>query len=187
MKTKNTSSSPAALPHLQPLHPRAAQSWSPSNLGMLAQPGVMHSQAALQPLSGGQSCPSASPLPYAPVSVGGRHCPDLDAFQGAFASHYHTLVGVLVGVVALGLRGAMRPAGPARGEQPVNCGTRGEAVTGLAWATFLHSVPGLSRQLCTPQVSTKHQQPVLRICSTPHEGSCRWSAPWTQPSESYSP
>lgn len=77
-------------------------------------------------------------LPYIPVGVSGWHFPDLDALQGPFTPHHHTLVGVLVGVVALGLRGAVGPAGPTGGEQPVNCGTKGEMVTHLAWPGFLH-------------------------------------------------
>lgn len=78
---------------------------------------------------------------YIPVGVSSWHFPNLDAPQGPFASHHHAQVGVPVGVVALGLRGAVRSTGPTRGEQPLNCDTEGEAVSCLPWISLF---PGLS-------------------------------------------
>lgn len=72
-------------------------------------------------------------------------------FQGALAPHHHAQVGIPVGVVTLGLCGAMGPAGPARGEQPVNCSTRGKAITHLAWPSLLHRLPWAASELSTPR------------------------------------
>lgn len=95
-------------------------------LGALACPGTPGQQACTQrqdpsPLREGGSAPCPPPPPYPPVGVGGWHLPGLDALQGALAPHHHAQVGVPVGIVALGLRRAVGPTGPACGEQPVNC------------------------------------------------------------------
>jgi hypothetical protein len=100
----------------------------------------MHPLQDSRPLQGSGSAPPP-PLLYAPVSVGGWHFPDLDAFQGPFTPHHHTQVGILVGIVALGLCGAVGPTGPTCGEQPLNCGTKGETVTYLTWPSLLHGPP----------------------------------------------
>ena len=104
-----------------------------------------------RPLREGGFAPQPPPPPYAPVGVGGWHLPGLDALQGALAPHHHAQVGVPVGVVALGLRGAVGPTGPARGEQPVNCGRRGKAVTRLAWPSLLHGPPSAPFELWAPR------------------------------------
>lgn len=96
----------------------------------------------LSSLEGGSALGSP-PSPYAPVGVGGWHLPGLDALQGALTPHHHAQVGVLVGVVALGLRGAVGAAGPTGGEQPVNCGTRGKAITHCALSFLLRGISGL--------------------------------------------
>ena len=94
------------------------------------------------------------PLPYIPVGVGDWHLPGLDALQGPLASHYHAQVGIPVGVVTLGLCGAMGPTGPARGEQPVNCSTRGKGVIHLAWPSLLLGLPWAASELSAPLPQT---------------------------------
>lgn len=79
--------------------------------------------------------------PYIPVGVSSWHFPNLDAPQGPFAPHHHAQVGVLVGVVALGLCGAVGSAGPTCGEQPVNCDIKKRGSQLLTSSTGL---PGLS-------------------------------------------
>lgn len=74
-------------------------------------PGDMHPQTGPQSFA-----PRLPPPPYAPVGVGGWHFPGLDALEGALALHHHAQVGVPVGIVALGLRGAVGPTGPTRGK-----------------------------------------------------------------------
>lgn len=113
-------------------------------------PEAMCPQTGPRHPSGGWAYPSAPRPPYAPVGVGGWHLPGLDALQGALAAHHHAQVGVPIGVVALGLRGAVGPTGAARGEQPVNCSTRGKTITHLSWPSFLSGPPWAAPQLSAP-------------------------------------
>lgn len=121
------------------------QSLWPLSLGESPRhPRGMHSQAGLQSFSGGQSAPQLTPSAYAPVGVGGWHLPGLDALQGALALYHHAQVGIPVGVVALGLCGAVRPTSPTCGEQPVNCAQEEKQSIHLVWPSFLDGLSGLS-------------------------------------------
>lgn len=126
------------------------QSPWPLSLSVPRHPEGMHPQAAPHHLQKGRSVPWPPPPPYAPVGVGGWHLPGLDAFQGTLAPHHHAQVGIPVGVVTLGLCGAVGPTGPARGEQPVNCGTRGKIITHLAWPSLLQRLPKAAYELSAP-------------------------------------
>lgn len=115
----------------------------------------MHSQVGLQSFSGGQSAPQLPPSAYAPVGVGGWHLPGLDALQGALAPHHHAQVGIPVGVVALGLRGAVGPTSPTRGKQPVNCAQEEKQSIHLAWSSFLDGPPWAVSELSAPWLQTR--------------------------------
>lgn len=127
----------------------------------LGTPGSCTQRQNPSLLQEGGSAPWLPPPPYAPVGVSGWYLPGLDALQGTLAPHHHAQVGVPIGVVALGLSGAMGPTGPARGKQPVNCGTRGKTITHLAWPSFLYGPPWAASELSAqwPQahIPRRHQ------------------------------